>query len=339
MKKLILGFGFLALAITLYFLVQVRPSQEEVTFSPKSLKTQVKTPPPSLNEMAKRKINLNLKTVVSKNTASHPCNKIIDPLVESSYEELLEDSDEFYENLKDPSCQKSLEPILKNNPQLLSLEKQCLRENTPVCESLIFFLKTWAVSLKYPDSIDLADLDETILANKLMFNFTSNPALPVETIDGNLKILDEMISRNPSLFGAQKAKLIHLFAKEFQYNINVEEEFANTLDSLNSLKADASVKEILLVKTILGKNSGKDKIEYADNFIENHPNDPKALYYRASLEWNLIKDQKKTKFWLEKARSLAPNDPQVLYSLEKLNNAKPDQAIFYFALNFNLQET
>lgn len=339
MKKLILGFGLLALVITLYFLVQVSPSQEEVTISPKALETQVKTPPPSLNEMAKRKINLNLKNVVSKDTASHPCNKIIDPLVEGSYEDLLEDSDEFYSNLRDPACQKALEPVLKNNPQLQSLEKQCLKQTTPECESLLFFLKTWAVSLKYPDSIDLADLDETILANKLMFNFTSNPALPVEAIDGNLKILDEMISRNPSLFGAQKAKLIHLFAKEFQYNINVEEEFASTLDSLNSLKSDRDIEELLLVRNLTGKKLDKDKIlENIDNFIEKHPESPKGIYYRAALEWNVFKNPNKTKFWLEKARSLAPNDPQVLHSLEKLINAKPDQAIFYFSFNFDLQE-
>ncbi len=338
MKKLILGFG-LALAFTLYFLVQDNPSLEEVTLPSKPLKIQAKTSPPSINELAKKKINLNLKNAVSKDTASHPCNKIIDPLVEGSYEEVMEDSDEFYTNLKDPSCQKALEPILKNNPQLLSLNKQCLRQNTPECESLVFFLKTWAVSLKYPESIDLADLDETILANKLMFNFTSNPALPVEVIDGNLKILDEMISRNPSLFGAQKAKLIHLFAKEFQYNINVEDEFSSTLDSLNSLKSDRDVEELLLVRNFIGKKLDKDKIlENIDNFIEKHPKSPKGIYYRAALEWNLFKNPSKTKFWLEKARSLAPKDPQVLHSLEKLINAKPDQAIFYFSFNFDLQE-
>lgn len=341
MKKLIIGLG-LALAITIYFLVQVKPSQEEVSLPPisnNSLKTQEKTLPTSLNELAKKKINQNLKNVATQNTTAHPCNKIIDPLVEGSYEEILENSGDFYTNLKDPACQKALEPILKNNPQLLNLERQCLGKITIECESLIFFLKTWAVSLKYPNSIDLADLDETILANKLMFNFTSNPALPLEIINENLKILDEMISKDPSLFGAQKAKLIHLFAKEFQYNLDVEDEFTTTLDSINSLKSDPEIEELLMVRPFYKKKLDKEKIiENIDNFIQKYPDSPKGPYYRAALEWNIMKNPNGTKAWLEKARALAPNDPQVLHSLEKLDSAKPNQAIFYFSFNFDLQE-
>jgi hypothetical protein len=342
MKKWLLGIA-LALAVTLPFLLKSSPlpiNGKEFISSSKShkpLKTKENIPPTSLNQLAKQKINLNLGEV--KDTSSHPCQKIIDPLLDSSFEDLLENSQEFYTNLKEPSGQKTLESSLKNNPQLIDLQKRCLNKISPECESFLLFLKTWAVSLKYPDNIDIADLDETILANKLMFNFSSNPALPVEVLDQNIKILDEMISRNPSLYGAQKAKLIHLFAKEFQYNINVEDEFSSTLDLLNSMKSDRDVDELSLVKNILRKDLDTDKKqEINDNFIQKNPESPKGLYYRASLEWNIFKNPAKTKFWLEKARSVTPNDPQVLHTLEKLNRAKPNQAIFYFSFNFNLQE-
>jgi len=342
MKKWLLGIA-LALAITLPFLLKSSPipiNVDEVISSSKShkpLKTKANIPPTSLNQLAKQKINLDLDKV--KDTSTHPCHKIIDPLLDSSFEDLLENSQEFYTNLKEPLCQKTLESSLKNNPQLVDLQKRCLNKITPECESLLLFLKTWAVSLKYPDNIDIADLDETILANKLMYNFSSNPALPVEVLDQNLKILDEMISRNPSLYGAQKAKLIHLFAKEFQYNINVEDEFSSTLDSLNSMKSDRDIDELLLVRNISRKSLDKEKIfENIDSFVKKYPESPKGLYYRAALEWNIMKNPVKTKYWLEKASSVAPNDPQVLYSLEKLNTAKLNQPIFYFSFNFDLQE-
>jgi tetratricopeptide (TPR) repeat protein len=232
-----------------------------------------------------------------------------------------------------------LEPVLKNNPQLLDLEKKCLANNSPECDSLLFFLKTWAVSLKYPDNIDPADLDETILANKLMYNFTANPALPPEVLDQNLKFLDEIISKNPSSYGAQKAKLIHLFAKEFQYNADVEEEFQNTLDSMESLKSDMEVIEMLLVKTFTTKNRSREKIlEKINNFIEKYPQSPKGPYYRAALEWNLMQNPKETKNWLEKAKSLDPSDAVVLNSLENLKHAQPGEAIFYFTFHFDLEE-
>jgi hypothetical protein len=340
MKKWLLGIG-LALAATLSFLLKSNPPQVEGVQieSPKALKIQEKMPPTSLNQLAKQKIKLNLKQDGIKDTSSHPCSKIIDPLLESSFEDLIENSEEFYTDLKEPLCQKAVESSLKNNPQLIDLQKRCFNKITPECESLVFFLKTWAVSLKYPDNIDIADLDETILANKLMYNFSSNPALPVEVLEQNIKILDEMISKNPSLYGAQKAKLIHLFAKEFQYNVNVDDEFASTLDSLNSIKSDRDIDELLLVRNSTGKILVREKMfENIDHFIEKYPESPKGFYYRAALEWNILKNPVKTKYYLEKARSLAPNDPQVLYSLEKLNTAKLNQPIFYFSFHFDPQE-
>lgn len=338
MKKII-GLG-LALAITLYFLVQVRSPQmvvEDIPKTDKSLKTQTKPQTTTLNELVKKKVNLNIANAPTEDTTSHGCHKLIDPLVESPLNEVLENSEEVYENLKDTACQKAITPVLKNNPQLLHLQKRCLEKVTPECESLIFFLKTWAVSLKYPDNVELEELDETILANKLMFNFTSNPALPVEVLDKNLKILDEMISKNPSLFGAQKAKLIHLFAKEFQYNLDVEEDFASTLDSLNSVKSDRTIEELLMVRSFSKKNQEKI-IENINNFIQKYPESAKGFYYRAALEWNVRKNQNETRKWLEKAANLAPNDPQVLHTLKKLDKAKLDQAIFYFSFHFDLEE-
>ncbi|MFI5389824.1 MAG: hypothetical protein ACHQYQ_00575, partial [Bacteriovoracales bacterium] len=199
MKKSIFGLGlFLALAI--YFLVQKTPSKiEEVqpTVVNKPLKT--KETSPSLKELAKKKIT---KLASIKDTSLHPCHEIIDSLVDSSFEDIKENTEDLYSHLRNDNCQKSLEPALKNNPQLLDLENRCLANNSPDCDSLLFFLKTWAVSLKYPDSIDISDLDETILANKLMYNFISNPALPPDVLDKNLKILDEIISKNPSSYGA-----------------------------------------------------------------------------------------------------------------------------------------
>ena len=342
MKKLIVGLG-LALAIILYFLLHNPTSVDtNVPFLPKTsnlLKTHDKQSSPSLNNLAKKKINQEQIKVAVKDTTSHPCNSIIEPLVETSLEEILETPQDIYINLEKTACQEALTPVLKNNPQLLDLEKRCIKKITPECDSLLFFLKTWAVSLKYPDDVNLADLDETILANKLMFNFTSNPSLPVEVLDKNIKILDEMLSKNPNLYGALKAKVIHLFAKNFQYNLNVEDEFNNSIDSLNSIKSDSEIEELLVVKSFSNKSAGKEDIlEKINNFISNNPNNPKGPYYRAALSWNIMKNPSETKYWLEKAKSLAPNDPYVLYSLEKLNKAKPDQSIFYFSFRFDLQE-
>ncbi len=337
MKKSIFGLGmFLALAI--YFLVQKTPSKiEEVQPSIVNKPLKTKETSPSLKELAKRKIDTKLPSI--KDTALHPCHKIIDSLVDNSFEEIKENTEDLYDHLRNANCKKALEPVLKNNPELLGLEKKCLANNSLECDSLLFFLKTWAVSLKYPDSIDISDLDETILANKLMYNFTANPALPPEVLNQNLKILDEIISKNPSSYGAQKAKLIHLFAKEFQNNADVEEEFQNTLDSMNSLKSDPEVEEMLVVKPFIKQNRSSEKIlEKINNFMEKYPQSPKGPYYRAALEWNLMQNPKETKNWLEKAKSLDPRDAAVLNSLENLKRAKLGEPIFYFTFHFDLEE-
>jgi hypothetical protein len=192
--------------------------------------------------------------------------------------------------------------------------------------------------MKYPDDIDPRDLDETILANKIMFNFTANPSLPKEILDKNLILLEEIISKDPSLYGVQKAKLIHLFAKGFQYGDNLEEEFQNTLDSIGTLRSDPEVEEMLIVKKFIEKNFDNEKtLSMLNDFMKNFPENPKGPYYRAAIEWNIKKDPHNTKFWLEKAKKLAPSDPQVRYSLDSLKNAKPNQSIFYFSFHFDLE--
>jgi len=87
------------------------------------------------------------------------------------------------------------------------------------------------------------------------------------------------------------------------------------------------------------KNLDKEKsLETINNFTQKYPESPKGFYYRAALEWNLMKNPNGARKWLEKAKNLAPNNPQILHSLEKLEKAKPDQAIFYFSFHFDLQE-
>ncbi len=336
MKKVVIGLA-LFVGMAIYFLVQKTPNtvlEKEPISSAKPLK--IKDSITGLKEIAKRKITLKIP---GRDSSLHPCHKVIDNLAESSFEEIKEQSGELFDVFKNVNCINEYSRVVKNNPQMLELLKNCALKYTPYCDALIFFLKSWAVSLKYPDTMDVADLDESILANKLMFNFNSNPALPLDVLNKNLVILDELIAKDPSLYGAQKAKLIHLFAKEFQYNEDVEEEFQNTLESLNSFRSDPEIEEMVMVKTLTNKKFKKeDALNRIDEFIEKFPGNPKGPYYRAALEWNLMQNPKEAKFWLEKAKSLAPNDRQVIHSYESLKNAKLGQSIFYFSFQFNLEK-
>lgn len=83
------------------------------------------------------------------------------------------------------------------------------------------------------NSEPLANLDTADLAIKLTNQMKKTKNLDLNTIDSNIAIADEIISREPDSYGAYKAKLISLLVKEGKFNLPIDEvEVENLLERM-----------------------------------------------------------------------------------------------------------
>jgi len=337
MKKILLGLFFLVVLAVLFFLLY----QEEKLNLPSPIpakvteeKTLIK--PKKILDLANGRPSKNLKI----KDQSHPCSELINIFSNTSLNETQESVEDIIEFGAKVDCQKDIQSALKGTV-IESLKKNCLSSaknlKSKACENFLINFRAWGINLSFPDD-NLAALDETVLINKFLWNFTNNPEFKLDKLDISLGMINEILSRRPDFFAAYKAKLIPLFMKEVKYKQDVEEDLSSTLEALNSLGRDKQVDEFPIVLSLNKENIDEEKSrEYINNYFKKHPNSSRGYYYLAALEWKRNKNLSGAKKILKKALRVNPKDEFVQSTLDSIKKSKEGKPTFYFSIDFNFE--
>jgi hypothetical protein len=239
------------------------------------------------------------------------------------------------------SCIKSLDQQIQN-PELKSQIEICLKEtifkpNTQ-CNGWLFMLRALAINLIY-DSENFDNYDSNILINKIVGSFMqmNNPSLAM--IKNNIAMSDILISRDPNLYPAYKAKLMNLFLQELIHGkINLQNELVETWESMSQFALDEEVQDFpLLREFIKNQNNSADLNQYIGDYLIQNPKSVKAHYFKAGIEWK-SGNKKSAINWLNQAHQLDTNNRDVNYTLELIENANNGDAIFRITMGLNFSQ-
>ena len=160
--------------------------------------------------------------------------------------------------------------------------------------------------------IELGDLETTELAQKLNDKMKNFQKLTAAQVDESISITDEIISREPDVYSAYKAKLILLLVKEGKFKQEIEDDLINDyMDIMTDLDMQSSQglkKETFLLaraNSDIAKNEGKldelsesiENINDEINSITSDSSDRDQLIFKRD---QMIEEQEETLAQLEK---------------------------------------
>lgn len=137
-------------------------------------------------------------------------------------------------------------------PRVLSFLNKCLPADAIVTSDLegciagANTLRAYVIGKLFPPAESYSAYATPVLANLLTMNFLDRKNLTAPQIDQNIAIADEIIARDPSAYGAHKAKLISMMIKESKFKSPIDDEQFDT--SLNNLASFETVDDTFAIR-------------------------------------------------------------------------------------------
>ena len=124
-----------------------------------------------------------------------------------------------------------------------SVAQEVSPENIDRCVQLAFEFRSIAVAKIYITPENYADLDTSVLGNILTRNSLMIRDAELAQLNQNVAISDEMIRREPELYGAYKVKLVSMLMKEAKYREAMDEgEYESLVSQMSSfVEPDPSI--------------------------------------------------------------------------------------------------
>ncbi|RLA63802.1 MAG: hypothetical protein DRQ88_06895 [Epsilonproteobacteria bacterium] len=337
MNKKLLGLFFFVILAVVFFLAYPLSKKENLPppIFVEVTKEKTLTKPKKILDLAKDRPSKKLK----REDKSNPCSELVTLFSDIAYNEITENIKLIIAFGSQTSCQDEIKNTLKGTV-IEAMSEKCFKSakilKSKQCEKFLINFRAWAINSSFPDD-NLAGLDDTVLINKFLWNFSNNPGFKLDKLDKSLTMIDELISRRPDFFAAYKAKLIPLFIKEIKHEQDMQEDLASTLEALHSLASDEQVDEFPIVLNLNKKNIDEEKIRvHIDDFIKKHPDSSRGYYYLAAIDWKKNKNLDETKKLLKKALKINPKDPFIKETLKSIKNSKNKKPSFYFSIEFNM---
>jgi hypothetical protein len=338
MKKWVYSLIFLSLIVlSVTYFSQHKKTHSHTALKNKQKKFQYISPSKKASDSVALKMG-PIKQMAKEEKYPPQCKKLFKSLLitDLSLENFLD-----LKKLGATSCIKSLDAKIQN-AELKSQIEVCLKETNfkpnSLCASWLFMLRALAIDLIY-DSSNLENYDSNILINKIVGSFMqmANPSRAM--LKNNIAMSDILISRDPNLYPAYKAKLMNLLLQELIHgNINLQNEMVETWESMSQFTLDEDIQDFpLLREFIKNQNNEADLNQFIDDYLTQNPQSVKAHYFKAGIEWK-SGNKEAAKLWLNKAHKLDPQNNDIRYTLDLIDNANSGDAIFRITMGINFSQ-
>ncbi|MFZ4714309.1 MAG: tetratricopeptide repeat protein [Bacteriovoracaceae bacterium] len=235
-------------------------------------------------------------------------------------------------------CVKTLTDV--GSPVINGEMQKCLQknvmQNADSCSSLIAFLRAYLLT-KEAGEKSLKERELPELIGELMWNFIQSPTPKLADLDRNLKIADELIDRDPSMYDAYKAKMVNLFVKEMNHKANVDEEFDRTVEGLKSLSEDDPEVESLPFIRQISKGNWKGVDEWADDRMNSNPEDYRGFYAKSAYYWQ-NKNADEAIRYMNRAVRLNPQDGDLRKTLQGLQSRDYNLQHYQMKMGFKFDD-
>lgn len=151
-----------------------------------------------------------------------------------------------------------------------SVAQEVISENLDRCVQQAFEFRSIAVANIHISADNYADLDTSVLGNILTRNSLMIRDAAIEQLNQNVAISDEMIRREPELYGAYKVKLVSMLMKEAKFREAMDESEYESLVSQMSSFVDPDPSIQMRGETLAGElNARLDQLEPQHVTIKN----------------------------------------------------------------------
>lgn len=226
-----------------------------------------------------------------------------------------------------------------------NFREQCLeKKDQKACYTAAFFYRAHITEFLTKDERPDQISDPKVLIDKLFARFLVNPVSAAE-------IADRLVELQPDYYPASQAavlsRLFDLFKGDGKPNPD-SPEFRRVTDGIEKLSqmnpSDPQNVELQMLLGSIGDNSAERVKDMAESFERQSPHSATSAYYLAWAEYKLG-DAEAGARWLARAAQLAPNDPRIKETQEKIK-ANPyfykspnekDRSVFTATFSFNIQ--
>jgi hypothetical protein len=142
--------------------------------------------------------------------------------------------------------------------------------NVERCVQLAFEFRSIAVAKIFISADNYADLDSSVIGNILTRNSLMIRDAGIEQLNQNIIMSEEMIRREPELYGAYKVKLVSMLMKEAKFREAIDETEFETLVSEMSSFVDPDPTIQMRGATLTNElNARLDQLEPQQSTIKN----------------------------------------------------------------------
>lgn len=195
------------------------------------------------------------------------------------------------------------------------------KEKLEECQTLLSFYRASIIG-RATEAMDPKEMSAPALMNGIIAFFGSQDFGNVEKRERAMALTDELIRKEPGLYGAKKAK-----AALYMFSLNPQDPASaqNLRDAVAKCRESGQADNELLEGELVSYKIMNDDEGYRreiNQLLEREPRNSLGHYFQASVLWN-EKNKLGAIAELEKALSLNQSDERVRTTLEKVRSAEP----------------